>query len=125
VEANCRRVRKGGGEVICDTRGASWKKERERIAIWQEQGLTRQQRTREEGRRLRNWRTKTECNNGHHIRHNTPTHVYWTHKRRKKEKTSQGGKEREKVVNGEWVKMANGMEVVKGGYRVHGTGSGV
>lgn len=28
-------------------------------------------------------------------------------------------------MNGEWVKMANGMEVVKGGYRVHGTGSGV
>ena len=53
MEANCRRVRKGGGEVICDTRGASWKKERERIAIWQEQGVTRQQRTREEGRRLK------------------------------------------------------------------------
>ena len=53
-------------------------------------------------------------------------HMYTGHTNEgRKKKTSQGGKEREKVVNGEWVKMANGMEVVKGGYRVHGTGSGV
>jgi hypothetical protein len=43
----------------------------------------------------------------------------------RKKRHQKGRKEREKVVNGKWVKMANGMEVVKRGYRVHGTGSGV
>jgi hypothetical protein len=88
--------------VVCDTRGASGKKDCERIAIWQEQGLTQQQRTREEGRRLKELAYKKQNAIMDTISGTIHPHMYagHTNEGRKKEKTSK--RAQRKGESGEW-----------------------